>query len=101
VQVAPGASATATVTVRRDGVDTAVASFGQYAAGDVLRLVFTGTDYSMYCNGRFRGTWVDRTSMVVTGEDHRSLGIRVHGAQEQSGSGPRRFSPALDYVEYG
>ena len=90
-----------TLVVRTNGIDKAVASFGTYSAGDVLRMRFEGNQYGVLCNGRLRGTWVDSKKIVVDDEGHRSLGIRVHGAHEESGVGPRRFSPALDYVEYG
>jgi hypothetical protein len=87
------------LVVRRDGDDTVLATFGQFSTNDVIRLVFTGDDYTMYCNSQRRGSWSDRLGVVASGDGHRSLGIRVHGAN--SGKGSRSFSPALDAVEYG
>ena len=87
------------LVVRTDSTDVVVATFGQYSVNDVIRLRFTGKDYTMFCNSQQRGTWSDRLAQVATGEDHRSLGIRVHGARESNGT--RSFSPTLDSVEYG
>lgn len=87
------------LVVRNDGDDTVLATFGQFSTNDVIRLAFDGDDYTMFCNSQRRGTWTDRVGLVASGEDHRSLGIRVHGANDDKGS--RSFSPALDAVEYG
>ena len=89
------------LVVRSGGTDTVLATFGQFSTNDVIRLTFTGSDYTMFCNSQRRGTWTDRLGQVATDEAHRSLGIRVHGAHEGSSPGPRSFSPALDSVEYG
>ena len=87
------------LVVRRDGGDTVLATFGQFSTNDVIRLAFDGDDYTMFCNSQRRGTWSDRVGLVASGESHRYLGIRVHGANDDKGS--RSFSPALDAVEYG
>lgn len=87
------------LVVRSGGTDVVLATFGQYSVNDAIRLTFTGNDYTMFCNSQQRGTWSDRLGQVASGEDHRSLGIRVHGARESNGS--RSFSPTLDSVEYG
>ncbi len=87
------------LVVRRDGDDTVLATFGQFSTNDVIRLAFSGDDYTMFCNSQRRGTWSDRVGLVASGEGHRSLGIRVHGASDDKGT--RSFSPALDAVEYG
>lgn len=89
------------LVVRSGSTDTVVATFGSYSVNDVIRLTFTGKDYTMFCNSQRRGTWVDSLGQVTTDEAHRSLGLRVHGAHEGNGPGPRSFSPALDSVEYG
>jgi hypothetical protein len=88
------------LAVRRNGADRLVADFGNFAVGDIIRCNFAGPTYTMYCKGQNRGSWSDGSGQVATSDSHRSLGIRVHGAKEVSGTGPRRFSPALDYVEY-
>ena len=87
------------LVVRSGGNDTVLATFGQYSVNDVIRLSFTGKDYTMFCNSQQRGTWSDRLGQVATGEAHRSLGILVHGAHENNGA--RSFSPTLDSVELG
>jgi hypothetical protein len=87
------------LVVRNDSTDTVLATFGQFSTNDVIRLAFTGRDYTMFCNSQRRGTWSDRLGLVESDEAHRSLGIRVHGANDDKGS--RSFSPALDAVEYG
>ena len=89
------------LVVRKDGTDNIVALFGQYSVNDVVRLNFVGKNYTVFCNGQERGSWSDNFSQVVSGEDHRFCGLRVHGAHEGSKPGPRQFSPALDFVEYG
>lgn len=89
------------LVVRSGGTDTVMATFGQFSTNDVIRLRFTGKDYTMFCNSQQRGLWSDRLSQVATDEAHRSLGIRVHGAHEGTNPGSRSFSPALDSVEYG
>jgi hypothetical protein len=87
------------LVVRSNGTDTVLATFGQFSTNDVIRLSFTGNDYTMFCNSQQRGTWSDRLGQVASDEAHRSLGILVHGANDDKGS--RSFSPALDAVEYG
>lgn len=89
------------LVVKRNLGESVVRKFGPYAQGDVIRLQWKGTVYTMLRNGVSLGTWTDSKGQVATGTGHRSLGIRVHGAKELFGFGPRRFSPALDYVEYG
>lgn len=85
--------------VRNDGDDSVQAVFGQYSVNDVIRLAFSGKDYTVYCNNQKRGTWNDLLGQVQTGETYRSLGLKVEGACSDKGS--RSFSPALDFVEYG
>jgi hypothetical protein len=89
------------LTVRNGLIDREVKTFGSYAPLDVIRLTFVGKLYTMYRNGASLGTWTDSSNQVETGAGYRSMGIRVDGAKEMLGLGPRRFSPALDYVEYG
>ena len=87
------------LVVRRDSVDTVVGTFGQFSTNDVIRIVFSGSDYTVFCNSQQRGTWTDRLGQVTSDAGHRSLGIRVEGAS--SSDGARSFSPALDHVELG
>ena len=87
------------LVVRNDGDDSVQAVFGEYSVNDVIRLSFSGKDYTVYCNNQRRGSWNDLLNQVESGESHRSLGIKVEGMCEANGS--RRFSPALDFVEYG
>jgi hypothetical protein len=93
------------LVVRRDFFNDRVRVFGAFGAGDLIRLrwvVASGqpTTYTMFRNGQQLGDpWVDSTNRVVGGSGHRSLGVRVDGSKDLLG--PRRFSPALDWVEYG
>jgi hypothetical protein len=87
------------MVVRRNGVDRLVADFGNFAVGDIIRCNFAGPTYTMYCKGQRRGSWTAAVDQIAESDLNRYLGIRVHGGNE-SGTGPRRFSPALDYVEY-
>lgn len=89
------------IVVKKNLLESIVGRYGAYAVGDVLRLQWDGINYTVWRNGRVIGTWVDSSGKVATGLTHRSLAIRMHGAKELLGLGPRRFSPALDYVEYG
>lgn len=72
---------------------------GAFAAGDLIRMDWSGPDYTMALNGHQVGEWTDKDRQVRTGPGYRHLGVRVDGAKELLG--PRRFSPALDWVEYG
>ncbi|MCV7424327.1 hypothetical protein H7K45_27650 [Mycobacterium yunnanensis] len=74
---------------------------GTFQAGDVARLVFTGNVHTMYVNGEQRGTpWVrSGDGDYLMGNGFRSLWIAENGAKDLLG--PRRFSPALDYVAMG
>lgn len=89
------------IIVKKNLLESIVARFGAYSSGDVLRLEWDDNRYTVLRNGRAIGTWVDTQRRVETGVTHRSLALRMHGAKELLGLGPRRFSPALDYVEYG
>lgn len=88
------------LVVCHDGVEYQVRDFGTFAAGDLVRMEFSGNTYTVYCRGELRGTWIDTKYNVASGPDWRSLVVRVHGGKENSGPGPRRFSPLLDNVEY-
>lgn len=86
--------------VRRvSDVDTLMEPCGAFAPGDVLRLKMSGDLYTLTRNGAFAGEWNDTGETVTVGAGNRSLLMRSTGGRELFGS--RRFSPAIDYVEYG
>lgn len=87
------------IVVRRNLGETIVAQFGGFSAGDVIDLHWQGPDYEMFRNGRSVGGWIDRDGKVAGGSDHRSMMVRVDGSKDLLG--PRRFSPALGWAEYG
>ena len=79
------------------GNATVVADCGTFQAGNLLRLTYTGNDYSATRNGTVVGTWTDSSNTASKGSGYRSLLIRGDGAKDLLG--PRRFSPAIDYVQ--
>lgn len=81
------------------GVDMFRANGGNFQAGDVLRLTFTGTTHTLFRNGVQVATWTDTGNAVASGASFRSMSIRADGGKDLLG--PRRFSPAFDYVEMG
>ena len=86
--------------VRRvGGSDAVVKSLGSFAAGDVLRLDFNGNLHTATRNGDFVGEWNDTGATASKGAGFRSLLMRMNG--HKAISGQRRFSPSIDYVEYG
>jgi hypothetical protein len=87
------------LVVRRNSIDTVVGTYGQFSTNDIIRITFSGDDYTVNCNSQQRGTWTDRLGQVTSDAGHRSLGIRVEGASGSDGA--RSFSPALDHVELG
>jgi hypothetical protein len=76
-----------------------VADCGSYVPGNIIRLTQVGNLHTLTCNGAFRNEWNDTGATGSRGATFRSLGIRVDGTKDFLG--PRRFSAALDYVEYG
>lgn len=85
--------------VRRIASVDALVPCGSYEPGDVLRLIESGTAYSMYRNGEFVGEWDDAGATVSKGPDFCSMMLSVCGYKEFFG--PRRLSPGVDYVECG
>lgn len=83
---------TLALAVRALGVDSVVAEFGSFGVNDIIRITFVGNTFTMFCNDQRRGSWVGPSS------SGRFLAVQVTGA---AGVGGRRFSPALDSVEYG
>ncbi len=84
------------ILTRISDVDTVRAEGGSYQSGDVIQMTFIGTVHRLFVNGDQVATW---TGSSTTGAGYRSLGIRQEGAKDLLG--PRRFSPALDYVLMG
>lgn len=86
--------------VRRvNNVEALMADGGTFQAGDVLRLTFVGNLHTLSRNGTQVAQWNDTGSSASRGATFRSMGIVGEGAKELLG--PRRFSPAFDYVEVG
>lgn len=79
--------------------DSNRASGGAFQAGDVLRLTYVGNVYTLTRNGSQVAEWDDSGATASVGAGYRTLGIRGDGAKDLLG--PRRFSPALNYVTMG
>lgn len=79
--------------------DTVMASGGSFVSGDVLRLTYVGNLYTLTRNGSQVAEWDDSGATASVGAGYRTLGIRGDGAKDLLG--PRRFSPALNYVTMG
>lgn len=84
---------------RVSGADTEMAQCGSFQPGDVLRLDQANNTHTLYRNGGRVGLWSDSGATASKGSSFRSMGIRADGAKDLAG--PRRFSPALDYVVMG
>ena len=86
--------------VRRvSNVEVLMADGGTFQAGDVLRLSFSGNVHTLTRNGAQVTQWNDSAGSALSGAAYRSMGIRGDGGKDLLG--PRRFSPAFDYVEMG
>lgn len=75
------------------------ASCGSFAANDILRLTSVGNVHTVTRNGNPVGTWTDTDGLAPGGAANRSVMIRCDASKDLLG--PRRFSPALDYIEFG
>lgn len=82
---------------RLAGVDTIMKACGTYQPGDVVRLVQAGNVHTMLKNGTDVGAWNDAGATAHSGLGYRSIGLMFSGGKDILG--PRRFSPAFDYVE--
>ncbi|RIR62923.1 hypothetical protein D2E33_04380 [Mycobacteroides abscessus] len=85
------------IALRASSIDAEVVQCGSFGAGDIFRLKQVGNLHSMYRNGQFVGEWKDTNNLAAMGPDYRSMTVRVDASKDILG--PRRFSPALDYVE--
>lgn len=84
--------------VRRVGsVDTPMANCGTYQPGDEADLVQLGNVHTMLRNGNDVGAWNDSGATASKGSGFRSIGLMFSGGKDFFG--PRRLSPAFDYVE--
>lgn len=72
---------------------------GSFAANDIIRLKSVGNIHTMYRNGTIVGVWDDSTVTAPGGASNRSVMVRCDASKDLLG--PRRFSPALDYIEFG
>lgn len=90
-------SSTLRIVRRVAGTDTLVVpDCGTFAAGDIIRMRGVGNLHTLRRNGSFVKEWLDSGNTVVTGPGNRSLGLVVMGSKDALG--PRRFSPAIDWV---
>lgn len=80
-------------------IDTVMVECGSFSAGDVLRLTSTGNLHTLTRNGSFAGEWNDSGATAQSGASYRALGISMYAGKDLLG--PRRFSPTLEYVEFG
>ena len=87
------------IVARANFIDARVADGGTFQAGDVLRLTFVNRNFVLYRNGTQLVTWNDTFPLTEKGSSFRSLSIRGDAGKDLLG--PRRFSPAFDYVEMG
>lgn len=86
--------------VRRvNNAETLMADGGTFQAGDVLRLSSSGNVHTLTRNGVQAAQWNDSAGTALSGSSYRSMGVRGDGGKDLLG--PRRFSPAFDYVEMG
>lgn len=85
-------------------VETVIsANIGAYAAGDIIRMSPVGNIHTVQRNGSVIGSWNDSGATASKGAGFRSGGVRLDGERELFGDllQPRKFSPTLDYVEFG
>jgi hypothetical protein len=87
------------------GVDDIVEDeVGTFQQGDVIRQVDVGNVHTILRNGDEIGGWDDTGATASKGAGFRSMGMVVTAANPISWwivVGPRKFSPALDYIECG
>lgn len=86
------------LTKRIDSVDSHLDA-GTFQPGDILRMGYTGYGFVLLNNGDIAASLEDPSHTTYKGDGYRSLILRGDGAKDFLG--PRRFSPALDYVSMG
>jgi hypothetical protein len=79
------------------GFDAGMVACGTYQPGDIVRLVQVGNVHTMLRNGTDVGVWNDSAATAAKDSGHRSIGMMFSGGKDILG--PRRFSPAFDYIE--
>lgn len=84
------------IVSRISSTDAERADCGTFAPNDVIKLVQSGNLHTMLRNGNPVGEWNDTGGLAQKGSSYRSLIVRVDASKDLLG--PRRFSPALDYV---
>lgn len=92
-------SSTLRIVRRVAGVDLVVKAIGTFGAGDVIRHNFVGNVHTIRRNGSLLEEWNDESGTAPKGTGNRSLILSVQGSKDLLG--PRRFGPAIDYVEMG
>lgn len=87
--------------VRRVGgtEDIVVPNLGSFGPASTLRLIQTGNNHDLYCDGHLLGGWNDATGTAASGTNNRSVAMVMEGAKELWGA--RKFSPSLNYLEAG
>ncbi|MEU9805413.1 hypothetical protein [Mycobacterium sp. NPDC050853] len=92
-------SSTLRIVRRVASLDVVVRPMGTFGAGDVIRHTFVGNLHTFRRNGSLLEEWDDTGNTAAKGPGNRSLILSVMGSKDLLG--PRRFGPALDYVEMG
>jgi len=81
-----------TVTVRGTGS----AKGGTFQDGDRIRKTHVGNLHTLFVNGTDIDAWNDSGGAAASGGSYRSMLIDMAAGKDING--PRRFSPAFDYV---
>ena len=89
-------ASTLRIVRRVGGGDTVMRNCGAFHAGDVCVLTQVGNVHTLFRNGTDVGAWNDNAGTASKGSGFRSVGVYFSGGKDAFG--PRRFSPALDYI---
>lgn len=87
------------IVTRLSGTMQSRAEGGSFQPGDIIKVTSVGFLHTIFVNGTDTNVWNDAGHVVPTDASHRSLIMRGIGAKDLLG--PRRFSPAFDYVRMG
>lgn len=90
-------SSTLRIVRRVNNTETVTENCGAFSAGDIIRYDFRGDLHTVRRNGKFAGEWEDTGQTAARGPDYRSLGLAVMASKDILG--PRRFGPAIDYID--